>query len=281
MPYLATKALPASSGGMSYRDAGSGFPLVLIHGFPMDGSIWEAHMDVLKPHFRLLVPDLPGSGASPLTHPLGIATMSEAVYAMLQQEQITSCIMIGHSMGGYITLRFAAQYPQLLRGWGLFHSTAFPDTEEKKNGRLKSIQLMHDYGGAAFLRQMIPDMFAGRFRDTQRNQLTALIRSREEMAVASMEAYYRAMMERPDATAALRGSKVPVLFILGKEDKAAPLKDLLRQVSLPPTASIHIFEAVAHMGMLELPLPVTAGIIRTFAALCHLLDTKPKNHDDS
>lgn len=250
-----------------YRDMGTGFPLMLVHGFPVDGSLWDYQAEWLKTRFRLLIPDLPGSGGSPLTPDLSMESLAEFLHDILQQEGIAQCVLIGHSMGGYATLAFAAEYREMLKGFGLFHSSAFPDTEEKKQGRTRSIELMRHYGAPVFLRQMLPTLFGTGYRRQEKEALQALIRRREDADTESCAAYYRAMRERPDRTAVLREAKTPVLFIIGKEDAAAPASDVLQQVSLPVISEVHLFGDAGHMGMLELP-EASARAIEAFADFC-------------
>jgi pimeloyl-ACP methyl ester carboxylesterase len=248
-----------------YRDTGNGFPVMLVHGFPIDGSLWRYQAEKLASYFRLLIPDLPGSGQSPLTGSLRIEDMAEFLQAILEQEDIEQCILIGHSMGGYAALAYAEKYPEKLKGLGLIHSTAFADTEEKKQGRLRSVDLMQHYGAGVFLRQMMPGLFAEKFRKNNREELLELIKSKENASVEALTIYYRAMMERPDRTEVLKQTRAPVLFVIGKEDTAASAKDVLQQVSLPAVSEVHLFENVAHMGMLEIP-DMTTHVIKQFVS---------------
>ena len=123
---------------ISYSVQGKGKPVVLLHGFGEDSSIWDQQVLFLKEHCLLIVPDLPGSGKSDLLKlkvepdPISIDDYADCIYSLLQHEAIPFCIMLGHSMGGYITLAFAEKYPLLLEGFGLIHSTAYADSEEKK-----------------------------------------------------------------------------------------------------------------------------------------------------
>src|SRR5437667_131939 len=77
------------------------------------------------------IPELPGSGRSDMIDDMSIEGMDEAIHAIIDLEKKEKCIIIGHSMGGYITLAFAEKYPGYLSAFGLFHSTAYPDSEEK------------------------------------------------------------------------------------------------------------------------------------------------------
>jgi pimeloyl-ACP methyl ester carboxylesterase len=241
-----------SGSTIHYLDTGKGDTIVLLHGFGEDSQIWNKQIAYLAKNYRLIVPDLPGSNNSTmLSIPDKIEAYAVAIEALLNHLSIPKCIMLGHSMGGYITLAFAEAYPERLLGWGLVHSTAFADSEEKKINRQRGIELMQQYGAFSFLRNTIPNLFAEGFKKQHPDVLHELIEAAKAFSAEACCAYYKAMQERPDRTHVLSGSKTPVLFVLGTEDVAAPLNDVLKQVHLPATAYIHILEQVGHMGMLE------------------------------
>jgi pimeloyl-ACP methyl ester carboxylesterase len=251
------------SSNISYSVEGVGKPVVLIHGFGEDSTIFNSQIDFLKDYCLLIVPDLPGTGKSELfksnnqhptysiQYPASITDYANCIYALLQQENIKNCTMIGHSMGGYISLAFAKQFPQLLNGFGLLHSTAFADNEEKKQNRLRGIQLIADYGGYSFLKNTIPNLFSSNFKEQFPDKVEAVIEASKQFSNEALQQYSFAMMNRPDSTDVLQGSKVPVLFILGTEDVAAPLNDVLQQTHLPNCSYIYVLSNVGHMGMWE------------------------------
>lgn len=239
-----------------YQKEGKGVTVVLIHGFGEDASIWNEQVAVLKEHCCLLIPDLPGSGLSTFDNANvensdSITYYAEIVHTLLQFENVESSIMLGHSMGGYITLAFAEKYPGKLKGFGLIHSTAFADSEDKKQNRLKSIEMMGEYGAYPFLKNTIPNLFAAKFKVAHPEKVAALIEKGSSFSVNPLQHYYKAMMNRPDRTEVLKNSEVPVLFVIGTEDVAAPLQDVLKQTHLPKISFIHIMEDTGHMGMWE------------------------------
>jgi len=244
-----------------YRVEGKGQPMVLIHGFGEDGHIWDEQVAFLKEHCQLFIPDLPGSGLSPVndvsdTLQQQLSTIpfyAECIHALLKEENIQRCTMIGHSMGGYITLAFTEKYPQAVAGFGFVHSTAFADSEEKKATRQRGIELMGQYDGYSFLKNTIPNQFGEAFKKEHPGKIDTLIEAARQFDTPALQNYYRAMMARTDKTSVLRGSKVPVLFIMGTEDLAAPIKDVLQQVYLPQYSYIHVLERAGHMGMWEAP----------------------------
>jgi pimeloyl-ACP methyl ester carboxylesterase len=236
---------------LHYEAKGSGTPLVLVHGFGEDSSIWDAQSE-LSAHCRLLLPDLPGSGASE-TGDVTMESLAAAIAAVLNAEGIDQCILVGHSMGGYAALAFAEKWPQRLSGLGLFHSTAFADTEEKIAARRKGIEFITANGAKAFLKTSIPNLYSRRSREEQ----PELIRKQEaqatEFSPGSLIGYYEAMINRPDRTHVLKEAKIPVLFVLGREDNAVSLTDGLAQCHIPQCAQVHLLEEAGHMGMRERP----------------------------
>lgn len=240
---------------ISYRVEGKGRPVVLLHGFGEDSHIWDAQVSFLEDHCLLIVPDIPGSGKSEMLvqENVSISDYADVVNALLEKENISSCIMLGHSMGGYITLAFAEKYPGSLQAFGLVNSTAFADSEEKKKTRLRAIETIGQYGAASFIRTTMPNLFAEGFRQAHPEKTEALVEAGKQFTAEALQQYYRAMMNRPDRTHVLQSNPLPVLFVIGTEDSAAPMNDVVQQAHLPLKSYIHILENTGHMSMLEAP----------------------------
>lgn len=242
---------------IAYIVEGEGEAVVLLHGFGEDSSIWRNQVDYLKNKYKLIVPDIPGSGKSTmlegLSQAITIGDYAVCIQALLRHEKIDECCIFGHSMGGYITLAFVELYPNLVKGFGLVHSTAFADSEEKKENRRRGIEMMEEYGAGAFLKNTIPNLFGAGFKKDHPEVVEQLIDEAKDFSTKACQQYYTAMMNRPDRHLALKNSKVPVLFIAGTEDQAAPLDDVLQQSGLPAISYIHVLDGVGHMGMLEAP----------------------------
>jgi pimeloyl-ACP methyl ester carboxylesterase len=161
--------------------------------------------------------------------------------------------MLGHSMGGYITLAFAEKYSSALTSFGLIHSSALADTEEKKINRQKGIELMEKYGAYSFLKNTIPNLFSAHTKEANPEIVESLIEASKQFSTKACQQYYAAMKDRTDRTHILKGNPLPVLFVIGTEDVAAPMKDVLPQTKLPVCSYIHVIENVGHMSMLEAP----------------------------
>ena len=247
------KKIAYTGKALSYKLAGSGPAVVLIHGFGEDSNVWQNQIDFLQDSFRLIVPDLPGSGDSDLIDDMSMEGMAESVHFILQQEGISLCTMIGHSMGGYVALAFAEKNPRLLKGLGLFHSTAFADTEEKKNARNKGIEDIGEKGSLFFLKNFISTLYSSSTKNGHPSIIDDHLENCSYFSKQALIAYYQAMIDRPDRTQVLKQNKLPVLFVLGKHDTAVPFQDGLKLASMPDIVYIHVLENSGHMGMLEEP----------------------------
>lgn len=250
-----------------YRTIGTGRPVVLIHGFAEDGDIWANQIEFLKAHFQLIIPDLPGSGRSAVISSqlaIGIEDYAEVIKAILAEEKIEECTMIGHSLGGYITLAFAEKYPDLLSSFGLVHSSAFADSEEKKANRLKSIEFIKKNGAYEFLKATIADLFTETWSSANKEIVEQQIEKSRSFTDEAIIQYYRAMIARPDRTSVLKNFPKPILFIIGEHDKAVPFEQSMQQCYQPVQSHIHILRNSAHMGMLEEAEKVNEMLLRFF-----------------
>jgi len=239
---------------LSYREQGSGLPVLLLHGLAEDRTIWDLIVPRLSAACRWLIPDLPGSGGSDLLpgEP-SIDALADAVLQFLDGLHIDQCVLVGHSMGGYVALSFAERYPQRLKAFGFFHSTAYADSEEKRATRRKSIEFIHEHGSAPFIRQSTPNLFAPATREHDPQLVEAIIDRYSGFAPESLAYYQEAMSKRPDRVSVLKRFHGPVLFIMGAMDQIVPYEQSIRQCHEPALAHIHTLERSGHMGMLEEP----------------------------
>lgn len=154
-------------------------------------------------------------------------------------------------MGGYVTLALADYYPNHVSALGLFHSTAFADSEEKKATRWKGIDFIRQHGSFEFLRTTSPNLFSGNTKAKKPDEVTEFIGGLSNFSPTALVSYYEAMIKRPERTEVLKDSHLPILFIMGEHDMAVPLQDSLKLCYLPEKAYIHILHESGHMGMLE------------------------------
>jgi pimeloyl-ACP methyl ester carboxylesterase len=231
--------------------------IVLLHGFCMDASIWDAVIedlnsdDILKIDYSTLVRK---------EHFL-IEDLAARLGDYLVAENIEQCILIGHSMGGYIGLEMLDQYPELIAGLGLVNTHPFEDSEERKALRQKSISFINKFGATPYIKQAIPTWFAEEFTAAQPEKVQAIVMNALEKyngdaLVFSLEA----MLHRNDCSEILREAEIPILFINGAKDATIPEELRMAQVHLPKVADIHTIVESAHMSLIESPKEVSTII---------------------
>lgn len=260
---------------ITYQVIGKGKPLLLIHGFGEDGNIWQNQIEHLKHNYQLIIPHLPGSGGSDMIDDMSIEGMAECIKELYDHEVQNSSPFGGswvgaHSMGGYIALALIEKHPNLFNSFGLIHSTAFADSEEKKAARLKSIEFIKEYGAYEFLKTTIPNLFYRGQHGSKPSDpyIDTLIEQGKTFTDEALIAYYNAMINRPDRTNVLKSFTKPILFIIGEHDLAVPFTQSMQQCHLPQQSNVHILRNSAHMGMWE-EMDKTNKIIRDF------LDSNP------
>jgi pimeloyl-ACP methyl ester carboxylesterase len=237
---------------LEYEVRGTGLPVMLVHGFTEDRRIWDPLLTGIEDKYNWILPDLPGSGGSAFNGSLSqLKDFSEALKAIADNENVPQVILIGHSMGGYISLAFAEKYPEKTGGLGLFHSSSYADSAEKKESREKNMAFIKRNGAALFVEQAIPGLFSESFKAEHPEEIRKLVDRYANFSPDSLVVYLDAMKQRPATTELLKTITKPILFIMGEEDKAVPLKDALEQCHLPQISYIHILTHTAHMGMIE------------------------------
>ncbi len=238
---------------LNHIQRGEGQPLVLIHGFCENLHIWNNFVAPLSKHAQVVAIDLPGFGKNPpLEQLITIEEMADQVYQTLHELSIVSGVLVGHSLGGYVSLAFAEKYPQWMNGLCLFHSTAYADNEEKKKKRDKAVRFIEENGIAAFNDGLIPSLFAASQRNSLRDTIEQVKALANHTPTPTAIEVTRAMKNRPDRTGALQQATYPLMFIAGQEDEAVPLETIQSQCWLPQGAvSVHVLPQVGHMGMYE------------------------------
>jgi len=243
---------------------GSGPALVLLHGFLEDSSIFNTMAKELSKEFRTVCIDLPGHGNSgTLGYVHTMDDMAEAVKTVLDELDVEECVMVGHSMGGYVTLAFAELFPSRLKALGLFHSSATADSEAKKADRERAIDLVMR-NADSFIAAAVPGLFAEGSKARLEEEVASLTARVQTFPSQGIVANLRGMMQRPDRTVVLYALRIPTLFIHGLEDPVIPTDVIRGQAALASDGTFVELKGVGHMGYLEAP-DLCRNAIRTFA----------------
>lgn len=245
-----------------FLDKGSGTPLVLIHGYCEHSNVWDPLIPSLSKNHRLLIPDLPGFGKTASTSNCDLNEISNQLYAWLTEIGIQECSLLGHSMGGYIVLAFEEQFPQFSTSFGLFHSTSYADSEDKKKTRTGVSKFIRKYGRDKFIESLVPALF---YKDNSeksyfRNFMSIALESNPQSIVD----YAIAMRDRPDRRHVLHSEKKPILFISGKYDGVIPYEQSIEQADNYSHIRFCPLEDTGHMGMYEASEQCVSAIMTFF-----------------
>ena len=227
---------------------GQGTPMVLIHGYPFDHTIWYDMVPFLENDFELLLPDLRGFGLSGVVEsPYTIADMASDIVGLLDHLDIEKAYVAGHSMGGYIALAFAQQYPKRVLGLGLVSTRAIADTPEQKQGRYAAAEEVLRSGV-----QPVAESMPAKLTPDERVQ--AFVRSLiAAQRPAGLVGALKAMAERDDSTAVMSSFKFPVAVIHGDADDLIPVQRAQEIKAAIPHATLMELSGVGHMPMMENP----------------------------
>ncbi|CAN5388009.1 alpha/beta hydrolase [soil metagenome] len=230
------------------KDQGSGPTLIFLHGFCETHKIWTDFTHPFADSFRVISPDLPGFGNSEMLQPpFTIDQVGESVANLLIQNEINGAVIIGHSLGGYVGLSLLQNYPQLVQGLVLFHSSVFADAPEKKENRNKIIEFVKKNGVQPFIDTFVPGLFFSKENDGIKQLHDIASTTTKDVLVN----YTIAMRDRPDRSSVWSESAIPKLLIAGKEDTSVPI-ELSRKMSITGR-NLKVLELneTAHMGFFE------------------------------
>lgn len=240
-------------GKIGYRVQGKGRAVVLLHGFLENYHIWDDLSKKLSKSYKVICIDLPGHGRSDnfgYIHTMEM--MGEAVQAVLRKERLRKVVLVGHSMGGYVSLAFAEKNPDNLRGLCLFHSSALADSEQKKADRLRAIDALKRYP-KKFVRELIKNLFSKQNVKILKEEIHALEEAAIKGSVPGYCACILGMRERDNREVVLRFAPYPVMIIAGKDDQVIPVGVAEKQSKLPEKSDYVLLENSGHMGFLEEP----------------------------
>ncbi len=238
---------------LAYERGGSGVPLVLVHGFPLDHSLWELITPTLQAKADVIVPDLRGFGESFVpASDYRLTDVAADIAALLDQFQIEKAVIAGHSMGGYVALAFAHAYPERVSGLGLVSTQALADSPEKKAARYKEAEDTLANGVAKTAEGMSTKMTAN--PQIQQKLKETIMRQ----SPAGLAGALKAMAEREATLPYLAEFGFPVAIVHGLADTLIPIERAREMRSMVKKGFMVEVEGAGHVPMLEAP-QVTAG----------------------
>jgi pimeloyl-ACP methyl ester carboxylesterase len=251
--------MPRMSQTLQFVDGGKGEPVVLLHGFPLDGRMWDPQVRELGRGARVIVPDLPGFGRSAALPAASLDQMADDVAALLDTLGVERATVVGLSMGGYIALAFARLHRGRLARLGLCDTRAAPDTLEGRTARNDSIALVDAEGVGALVERMLPKLLSPSASTEVREQVRAVGRSQSP---AGVKAALAAMRDRADAREWLPAIDVPTMVVVGADDTLTPPSESESMFAKLPRAKLEQIPHAGHLANLEAPAAFTAALER-------------------
>jgi len=235
-----------------YYDSGKGDVVILLHGYLETKEIWSDLSNRLSNNFRVISIDIPGHGKSEVldsTHSMEL--LAKAINSLLDYLNIKQCSLIGHSMGGYITLAFAELFPDKLKSFILLHSSVYADNDIKKENRLNDIKLIEQGELKKITDSNIPKMFANDNLSAFSNNIYIMQKYAQKFDTDGVVALIKGMMNRTDKQNFIRTFNKPMLFIFGKKDNFISIDVAKEMLKLNSNIEYKILNNSGHMGFIE------------------------------
>lgn len=239
---------------LAYSDNGTGLPIVFLHAFPLNRTMWAAQEEAFSPKLRVITIDLRGHGESdaPLWH-YSLDQAADDVRALLDHLAIQQALFVGLSMGGYVLFAFYRKYADRMKGMILADTRARADTVEGKAGRFQMAQTAYKHGPSAIADIMIPKLLSPATIQN-RPEIVRTVRSMiESNQISGIAGDLMAMAERPDSIPLLRQITWPTQIIVGELDLATPPSDATLMAEQIPGARLAVIPGAAHLVNLEQP----------------------------
>lgn len=256
---------------LHYEISGGGKEnLVLLHGFLENSTIWGEMEEELAPKFRLIKIDFPGHGQSALSDESNLESFAKNVKEVCDYLNLRKFHLLGHSMGGYVSLAYAQLFPERLLSFTLFFSTFLADSAEKKQQREKSLRIISQ-NFESYVNAGVPSLFNENEKDILEGKITMAKRIALTTDPAGAVNAVKAMMTRPDRTRTVEEFRGKILILAGRHDTAVNSEELSKAVPDRTNVKVYTLDC-GHNGHWEKP-DICAAIIRA-----ELLHNLPKDY---
>lgn len=237
---------------IAYTDTGIGPPILMVHGYPFNRTLWDEQVEALSSRHRVIAPDLRGFGESDAAP--GTATMNlmaRDLALLLNHLGIVRAAVCGLSMGGYVALALYKQLPSRVRALVLADTRAQPDTEDAKQTRFQQAEKALSEGMAGIADAMLPKLLTpetvSKHPEVVKRVRDMMLKTKPEGAAAAL----RGMAERDDQTELLAKITVPVLILVGAEDAITPVADSEKMHAAISGSRLVVLENAGHVSNIE------------------------------
>jgi pimeloyl-ACP methyl ester carboxylesterase len=254
---------------LAYEGRGTSGPaVILLHGFPLDRGMWRGQLAGLGARARVVAPDLPGAGHSPVpgVDVLTIEAIADAVVGLCDALGFQRFVLAGLSMGGYVALDVARRHAGRLAGLVLMDTRAEPDTEEQKQERQVSADRLLAEGSGFFIEKSLSKWLSKDTLEKRPDVVHAVTQMARTASHAGMAATLRGLGARRDARPELAAIGVPTLVLCGDEDAITP-PDGMRALAAAIAGATFTLVPGGHFAPFEHPAEVNAALVRFLGQL--------------
>ncbi|MCE3229166.1 MAG: alpha/beta hydrolase [Bacteroidetes bacterium] len=252
---------------VTFSDTGKGRTVVLLHGYLGSHEIWKWTMEDLSKSYRVIAIDLPGhGGTSNFGYAHSMDLMAKCVKAVMDHLRLKKYVIVGHSMGGYVALAFADLFPDQLRGFCLYHSTAYADSEEKKKDRVRAVNAVKANRGI-YTKNTIRNLFATKNLKYLKDEVSFASKIAKGTSRQGIIAALYGMKDRPRRDIILGLVEYPIMMVIGEHDNILPHEQLMEQAQTIRNKTVLYLEHDGHFGFLESPRQSNKEL-RKFLAKC-------------
>ncbi len=236
-----------------YDDVGTGLPVLFVHAFPLNRTMWAPQVSALVERCRCVAADLRGFGESSVAPPYSMAQYADDLAHLLDQLRIEKVVLVGCSMGGYVSFAFWRRHRGRVRALVLADTKATADTEDALGRRRQLIEVARAQGSTAVANLQISSLIGKSAREKQPDTYDAVHRMMAQSSADGIVGALEAMMLRPDSVATLATINVPTLIVVGEEDVPTPPKDARLMHQKIAGSRVEVIAQAGHLTNLERP----------------------------
>lgn len=238
---------------LSYDEMGSGVPLLLVHGWPHDCTLWSGQLAGLSTRARCIAPDLRGFGGSSVEGPYSMEQYADDLVALLDHLGLAQAVVCGLSMGGYVAMAMLRRHPERVRALILTDTRATPDTRDGREKRARLAEFVLDHGVPALAARQLKAMVGASTLATRPELCESLVRMMSAAPLEGVVGALRAMAERASSVEMLGSASLPVLVVGGSEDSFTPPDELRALAAGIPGSRFELLEGGGHVSPFERP----------------------------
>ena len=238
---------------IGYDEGGTGVPVVFVHGFPHDRTLWTPQLQGLTVQARCFAVDLRGFGETTATPPYSVDQYADDLAGFMDVLHIERAVIAGLSMGGYVAFAMWRRHAHRVRGLVLANTKAGADTNEAREKRKANMTVAREQGSGAIADAMITGMLGKTTRSKRPDIVNTVHRMMSAASVDGVVGALQAMMDRPDSTGTLATIDVPTVVVTGDEDAIIPIEEARVLHAGIRGSSLEVIAGAGHLSNLERP----------------------------